>query len=304
VRVFLTGGSGFVGSNVAAVFRAAGEELLAPTHAELDVTDAEAVASAVAEFAPDTIIHCAILNDFEALHTRRSEAWTTYVGSTRALADAANRAGAQLLLVSTDWVFDGTQGGADEATQPNPINAYGRLKAASEEVVTEHAQLGAVARLSGVNGLHRARPETPRRQDVGFGYFISSLVDALDAGRRFTIWESPAINSVASPVLATTAAELMHAIAERRLAGIYHCCGGEPIDRRSLALRAAGAFGLDAGLLDFAPPPDDALPPGAVPYDTSLSGPATEEALERQLPDVDELLGGLRAELGHERSLA
>jgi dTDP-4-dehydrorhamnose reductase len=304
VRVLLTGGSGLVGSNVAAVFAAAGDELFAPTHAELDVTDTQAVEAAVAEFAPDTIVHCAILNDFEALHSRRSEAWSVYVGSTCALADAANRAGAQVLLVSTDWVFDGTQGGADEATPPRPINAYGSLKAASEEVVTERAQLGAVARLSGVNGLHRARSETPRRQDVGFGYFVSSLVEALDRGRPFTVWDSPAINSVASPVLATTAAELMHAIAERRLAGIYHCCGGEPIDRRSLALRAAGAFGLDAGLLEFAPPPAGALPPGPVPYDTSLSGPATVEALGRRLPSVDELLSGLRAELGYERSLA
>jgi dTDP-4-dehydrorhamnose reductase len=304
VRALVTGGSGFVGSNVAAAFAAAGDELFAPTHAELDVTDTQAVQAAVAEFAPDTIVHCAILNDFEALHSRHSEAWSAYVGSTRALADAANRAGAQLLLVSTDWVFDGTQGGADEATPPRPINAYGSLKAASEEVVTERALLGAVARLSGVNGVHRARPETPRRQDVGFGYFISSLVEALDAGRPFTVWESPAINSVASPVLATTAAELMHAIAERRLAGIYHCCGGEPIDRRSLALRAADAFVLDAGLLEFAPPPAGALPPGPVPYDTSLSGPATVEALGRRLPSVDELLSGLRAELGHERSLA
>jgi dTDP-4-dehydrorhamnose reductase len=303
MRVLLTGGSGFVGSNMAAVFAAAGDELLAPTHKQLDVTDATAVDVAVAEFAPDAIVHCAIMNDFEALETRRGEAWAAYVGSTRALADAANRAGAQLVLVSTDWVFDGTQGGADEATPPRPINAYGVLKAASEQVVTENAQLGAVARLSGVNGVHRARPNTPRRQDVGFGYFVGSIVEALEAGRRFTVWESPAINSVASPVLATSAAELIHAIVERRLTGIYHCCGGEPIDRRSLALRTAAAFGLDASLLEFAPPPAASLPPGPVPYDTSLSGPATEAGLETRLPDVDALLSGLRTELGRERSL-
>jgi dTDP-4-dehydrorhamnose reductase len=246
MRVLVTGARGFVGSNVAAVFEAKGVELLAPGREQLDVTDVAAVDAAVASFAPDAIVHCAILNDFEALYRRRAEAWSVYVGSTRTLADAANRAGAQLVLVSTDWVFDGTQGGADEATPPRPINAYGLLKAASEEVVAERAQLGAVARLSGVNGVHRARPNTPRRQDVGFGYFISSIVEALEAGRRFTVWESPAINSVASPVLATTAAELIHALVERRLTGIYHCCGGEPIDRRVRAAapgRAAARTG-------------------------------------------------------------
>jgi hypothetical protein len=40
-----------------------------------------------------------------------------------------------------------------------------------------------------------------------------------------------------------------------------------------------------------------------VPYDTSLSGPATEDALDARLPGVDALLGGLRAELERDRSL-
>ena len=86
MRVFVTGGRGFVGSNVAAVFEAEGEELLAPGREQLDVTDAPAVAASVAAFRPDAIVHCAILNDFGALYTRRGEAWDAYVGSTRRLA--------------------------------------------------------------------------------------------------------------------------------------------------------------------------------------------------------------------------
>ncbi len=296
MRVFLTGGRGFVGSNVAAVFEAEGEELLAPGREQLDVTDAAAVAASVAAFRPDALVHCAILNDFGALYTRRREAWEAYVGSTRALADAADAAGAQLVLVSTDWVFDGTQSGADETTPPNPINAYGFLKAASELVVAERAAHGAVARLSGVNGIHRSRPDAPRRQDAGFGYFVAALVDALGDGRRFTVWESQAINMVASPVLASTAARLIHGIVERRLEGVFHCCGSEAIDRRALARRTTEAFGLDPELLDFGPPRAEALPPGPVPYDTSLSGRATERALDTRLPDVETLLAGLRAE--------
>ncbi len=297
MKVYLTGARGFVGSNITHVLDARGVELLGPTREEVDVTDAGAVRRSVTSFAPDTIVHCAILNDFGRLYTHRAEAWEAYVGSTRALADAANEAGAQLLLVSTDWVFDGTQGGADERTPPNPINAYGFLKAASELALAERAELGAVARISGVNGVHRARPDTPRRQDAGFGYFVASLVDALGAGRRFTVWESPAINSVASPILATHAAELIAGIADRRLSGVFHCCGGEPVGRRELALRSAAAFGLDPELIDFGPPDEAALPPGPAPFDTSLTGPATEAALGVTLPGVDSLLEGLRAEL-------
>ena len=298
MRVYLTGGRGFVGSNIAAEFESEGVELLAPLREEVDVTDAAAVSSSVARCGPDAIIHCAILNDFGALYARRVEAWAAYVGSTRALADAANRAGAQLVLVSTDWVFDGTQGVADEATPPNPINAYGFLKAASELVVAARAECGAVARLSGVNGVHRARPDAPRRQDAGFGYLVASIVDALGEWRRFTVWESPEINGIASPVLASSAARLIHGIVERRLEGVFHACGSEPVDRRALALRTAEAFELDPELLSFAPPPPDALPQGQVPYDTSLSGSATERALETRLPDVESLLTGLRAERG------
>ena len=89
------------------------------------------------------------------------------------------------MLISTDWVFDGTQGPASESDPPNPINTYGFLKASSELVVTEGAGRGTIARIAGVQGVHRARPTAPRAQDAGFGYFVVSLVDTLRAGERF-----------------------------------------------------------------------------------------------------------------------
>jgi dTDP-4-dehydrorhamnose reductase len=300
MRVYLTGATGFVGSNVARVFaERLGVELFAE---RVELTDPVAVARSVADFGPDAIVHAAILNDFARLYARRREGWEVYVEATRRLADAANAAGAQLLLVSTDWVFDGTQSGATEDTPPNPINLYGFLKAASELVVLERAERGAVARISGVNGVHWARPATPRRQDAGFGYFVSSLVDALRAGRRFTVWESPAINMVATPTLASDAAELMWLIVRGGLTGVFHCCGGQAIDRLGLARSAAHVFELDGDLLDTGPPDPEALPPGPVPHDTSLSAAATAAALGVELPSVETLLRRMRAEFdGAER---
>jgi dTDP-4-dehydrorhamnose reductase len=310
VRVYLTGATGFVGSNVARVFgERHGAELFCPVHtrrpptaapyesAPVDVTDPGAVRRSIARFRPEAVVHAAILNDFGRLYSHRRDAWDAYVGATRNVVDAAGEAGARVVLVSTDWVFDGTQGGATEDTPPNPINLYGFLKAASELVVSERAVHGAVARIAAVNGVHWARPEAPRRQDAGFGYFVLALVEALRAGRGFTVWQSPAINMVATPTLASDAAELIWRIVVRRRSGTFHCCGGESADRASLARRAVEAFELDAELLEFGPPDPRALPPAPVPYDTSLDATATSAALGVELPGLDSVLRRMRAEL-------
>lgn len=310
MRVYLTGASGFVGSNVARVFAAYGAELAAPAHREVDVTDAEAVRRSVDAFRPDAIVHCAILNDFAALYADRQAGWDAYVGATRNMVDAANAAGARTVLVSTDWVFDGTQGGATELTPPNPINLYGFLKAASELVVTERAERGSVARIAAVQGwpsgaaTPHAAATLPREQDAGFGYFVTTLVRRLRAGERFGVWESNDINMVATPTLASDAADLMWRIAEGDLDGIFHCCGGEAVNRRTLAMRAAQVFELDPALLDLGVrPPDGALPgpvggpPAAVPHDTSLDATRTAAALDVELPDVTEMLHRMCEEL-------
>jgi dTDP-4-dehydrorhamnose reductase len=310
VRVYLTGGSGFVGSNVARVFEAHGAVLEAPSRAQVDVTDSEAVLASVDAFRPDAIVHCAILNDFAALYADRRAGWDAYVGATRNLVDAANGTGARIVLVSTDWVFDGTQAGATERTPPNPINLYGFLKAASELVVTDRAKRGSVARIAAVQGwpggagVAGGLRALPREQDAGFGYFVPALVERLRAGERFGVWEGDAINMVATPTLASDAAELMWRLLELDLDGIFHCCGGESADRRTLAMRAAQVFELDPTLLDLGvPPPEGALPgpaggpPAAVPHDTSLDASWTASALGVELPGLTEMLRRMCEEL-------
>ena len=177
MRVFLTGASGFVGSNLARVFEACGAEVVRPGHEHVDLTDPDAVRRTVTATAPDAIVHAAIWNDPAGLRRDRRRAWASDVGPTRHVVVAANAAGAHVVLVSTDWVFDGTQGPAPEDEPPAPVNTYGFLKAASELVVTQRAERGTVARVAGVQGVHWSRPSAPRRQDAGFGYLVASLVE-------------------------------------------------------------------------------------------------------------------------------
>jgi dTDP-4-dehydrorhamnose reductase len=297
MRVYLTGASGFVGSNIVRVFEAHGAELIAPGHEDVELKDASVVRRSVAATRPDAIVHAAIWNDPAGLLRDRYRAWGSYVRATRNVVDAANSVGAQVVLVSTDWVFDGTQGPARETTPPNPINFYGFLKAQSELVVAVGAERGTVARVAGVQGVHWARPHAPRSQDAGFGYFVASLVDALRAGRRFTVWDDPRLNMRATPTLASDAAELIWRTLEREATGVLHCVGGEHADRIELARRAVAAFGLDAELLGIGPPDPAALPAGGVPFDTRLDATATAAALDVELSGLDPMLARLRDEL-------
>ncbi len=306
MRIWLTGGTGFVGSNILHAALQRGATVTATVHEyrpgatdgfdveRVDVTDAAAVEASVVRQRPDAVVHCAILNDWERMYGDRRLAWDAYVGATIATAEAAASAGAAYVLVSTDWVFDGTQGGADEDTPPNPVNLYGVLKFASEIHALERG--GAVARVSGVNGLHRARPRAPRAQDPGFGYFVASIVDALSRGDRFTVWESGDINMVATPSLATEVGDLIVQIATQGLDGVFHCCGADAIGRMDLARLTCDVFDLDPSLLDSGPPPPQVMPPAPIPYDTSITAPRTSRLLNRQPTPLRDLLEQFRSE--------
>jgi dTDP-4-dehydrorhamnose reductase len=298
MRIYLTGASGFVGSNLAHVFaHEHGAEVVAPGHEHVDLTDELVVRRSVLATKPDAIVHAAIWNDPAGLRSNRRRAWEAYAGATRNVVAAANAVDAHVVLISTDWVFDGTQGPATESEPPNPINAYGFLKACSELIVHENAARGTIARIAGVQGLHRARPNAPRAQDAGFGYFVVSLVDALRAGERFAVWNGPGINRLATPTLATDAGELIWRALDREVIGVLHCCGGEHVDRVELARRAAGVFELDPGLVEIVPPPDGAVGAEPVPRDTRLDARATARVLGVELPGLDTMLMRLRAEV-------
>ncbi len=306
VRLWLTGGTGFVGSNIVRAAVESGAVVLTTTHTftppadagyraeRVDMTDGTALKASIDAFKPDVVIHCAILNDPERMLADRRGAWDSYVTATGVAADAARSVGASFVLVSTDWVFDGTQGGADEETPPNPINQYGVLKMAAEIVSIERG--GAVARVSGVNGVHRARPTTPRSQDPGFGYFVASLVDDVSAGREFTVWESDAINMIATPSLASECAVMILDIAQRHLTGVFHCCGADAVGRMELALLTCDVFDLDESLVSSGPPPPNVFSATAIPYDTSITAPRTSDLLERKPTPVRSLIERFREE--------
>jgi dTDP-4-dehydrorhamnose reductase len=307
-RVVLTGGTGFVGGNVAAVLTARGADVLCVVRRDpgpgfpwawrmTDLADPADVASALAEHEATSVLHLAIDNDLQGLYRDRRAGFDAYVGMTRRIVDAANAQGATVGYLSTDWVFDGTGHLVDEEEPVNPLNLYGLFKALSERVVLDRAEAGFVARVGGVQGRHLTRPSAPRKQDCGFGYFVLSLVDALSAGREFRVWQDDAINGIASPVTAAEIGARLLLALERRADGVLHIVGADAVTRMELAEATSEVFELDAGLLRSGPVPDGAMLPALMPFDTSLGTPRTDEVLGVRPFGVRDQLAALRQEV-------
>src|SRR5438045_4052679 len=107
MRILLTGGSGQFGRASQA---AAGHEVLAPGHAQLPIEDVAAVQALVERAAPDWIVHAAAMTDVDACERDPARAHAVNALGCANLAAAAARTGSRLLVVSTDYVFDGRRG--------------------------------------------------------------------------------------------------------------------------------------------------------------------------------------------------
>jgi dTDP-4-dehydrorhamnose reductase len=100
----------------------------------LDITDKEAVRGMVN--GADVIVNCAAYTDVNGAEGHEALAMKVNAEAAGILAEAAREAGALLMHVSTDYVFDGKANVPyDEDAQPSPVNAYGRTKLEGEKAI-------------------------------------------------------------------------------------------------------------------------------------------------------------------------
>jgi dTDP-4-dehydrorhamnose reductase len=151
-RYLITGAAGMLGRDLQAAL--AGRDVTAFDRTELDITDRAAVLAAVVGY--DVIINAAAYTKVDDAETNEDAAYAINATGPHNLALAASAAGAKLVQVSTDYVFDGsaTEPYAED-TEINPISAYGRTKAAGEAFVLQVHPAGSyIVRTAWLYGQH------------------------------------------------------------------------------------------------------------------------------------------------------
>ncbi|MHC4576241.1 MAG: dTDP-4-dehydrorhamnose reductase [Planctomycetota bacterium] len=151
--VLVTGAAGMLGSQV---MRTAppDREAVPTTRGDTDLAEADAVERLCARVEPAGVIHAAGYTHVDRAETAEETAHRDNAVATRVVADACRRRGIPLVIVSTDYVFDGR--GARpyrETDEPGPVNAYGRTKLAAERAAPE-ARIVRSAWLYGPRGRH------------------------------------------------------------------------------------------------------------------------------------------------------
>jgi dTDP-4-dehydrorhamnose reductase len=251
VKILITGAGGQLGRALRRRF--AEHHLTAPDHRELDVGNREQV-MVLRDGGFDLILHAAAMTNVDGCERDPDAAYRTNVAGTENVARLAQATGADMLYVSTDYVYDGRKGSPyREGDETNPLSVYAASKLAGEQTAASLVTRLYVARTAWVFG--PGGNNFPRKI-VEFSHSRPSLsVVTTESGH---------------PTYAPHLADAIYRLVMTGAYGCYHLVNEGCVSRYDFARAVLDA----AGRADFPIEPTDyfprvATPPGHVELDTN-----------------------------------
>lgn len=282
MKILITGDKGQLGKALTATL--SDHEVSGFDLPEVDITDRAGVQTAVSTTAPDLIIHCAALTDVDGCARNPELAYRVNGLGTQNVALAAQEVGAELLHVSTNEVFAGERpSGYDEWLPRNPINGYGRSKAAAEHHVQNLLNRFYIVRLSWLFA------------PGGHNFIHAILKRARETGQLRVV-----VDEVANPTYVNDLAAAIAQLIETRQYGVYHFTNAGACSRWEFAneiLRQAGLNEVVNTPIQVKDYPRASTPPPYAALNNNV-GKAIgielrpwQEALAAYLLDAKEVLG-------------
>ena len=249
-KVLITGSNGLLGQKLLDLYLTIEDiELIATargenryprkegyTYTSLDITNEKEVQHVIAQHAPDCIINTAAMTNVDSCETDKEGCDKLNVGAVAYLIAAANTAGAHLIHLSTDFIFDGKKGPYKEDDEANPLSYYGHSKLLAENMVREYCTKWSIARTVLVYGVVN---------DMSRSNIVLWAKGALEKGQPINVVD----DQFRTPTLAEDLAKGCQLIEHKQAEGIYNISGKDQMSILELVQRVANYFDLDASVL-------------------------------------------------------
>lgn len=276
MRVLVTGARGMLGTDVCEVLDE-DHEVVGVDIDDFDITDGPGATRAIASRAPDAVLHLAAYTEVDEAEEEKDEAFNCNAVGTMNVAKASRDAGARLVYVSTDYVFDGTKGSPYVETDPAaPVNFYGLTKLFGERYASSLNPRHLIVRASWLFG--------PNGKN-----FVDTILEKARAGRPLQVVD----DQRGCPTYTYHLARGLKAAVEAEIQGILHMTNAGETTWYEFARAALEMAGVKAEI----------EPVGSASYVTKAKRPANSVlasvVMERSgLEPLPDWRDGLRHHLG------
>ncbi len=232
MKVLILGSGGLLGQALQQAFEDA--DLLAWTHRDCDITE-PAIRGRICEAKPDVVINAAAWTDVDGAEDPNLWPLAQKVNSDGVanLLHSCESAGARLVHISTNEVFAGEPNMLyAEFDRVNPVNAYGRSKAAGEKRLKSHLDRHMLIRVSWLFG-------------PGGDHFPAKIASAADRQATLRVVN----DEIGCPTYTIDAARRIFQLVSRRVTGIFHVTNEGTVSRYEWACQILQATGRNATLV-------------------------------------------------------
>lgn len=248
--ILITGANGLLGqklvellvqqSTVDLIATAKGENRLPNSagyrYVSLDITNSGEVNTVFDTYQPDVVIHTAAMTNVDTCETDHIGCELLNVTAVAYLIEACQKHDTFLCHLSTDFIFDGTDGPYTEEAIPNPISVYGASKLRAEKLLETSSIRWAIARTVLVFGIV---------SDMSRTNIILWVKKSLEEGKQINV----VTDQFRTPTLAEDLAMGCWLIAHKEAQGIFNISGSDFLTPYEMAIKTANFYGLPVELI-------------------------------------------------------